>query len=431
MRDDDALTQHRGFPDGALAALPGRRRIQEMIMHRTLSRQQLYEMVWDRALSRIAPELGISDVALRKQCIKHGIPLPDARYRGLISAGRPAPRRPLPPLPANAPDDRVVIHTVERQTMHPDVAAAISEHSKAGAITVPDTLHSLVKRSLAAAREATPDLNGAIKCIDPELFRIRAHADTLERVGTFLNHLVRNALHRGWSAGRGREGLGLSVDGETMSFTVNQTIRRLVHIATAEERQRQERWDARHRGDSRDRASRPQIPSHDFAPTGEMSLEIDQWGAYGVARHRFADRGQTRIEDRIDDILTSFVAVAAGRVVARAEAAERARVEELAGLERARLKRLAEFEGARTAWLAERVALHAERDRLASFLAALEQPVQQDQGHYSVFLEWAQRKLDELDRQLTPAALADAVGTMAAFAPDAFCTPGSVRTTEN
>jgi len=392
-------------------------------MHRTLSRQQLYDMVWERALSKVAPDLGISDVALRKQCLKHDIPLPDARYRGLVNAGKPASRKPLPPSGRDAPG-QIVIHVVENRDVHPDVLAAVAAQPVVTAVTVPDTLHPLVKRSLTVARKATPDLNGATRCTDPELFRIRAHPDTLERVGIFLNQLVRHALHRGWSLARGREGLGLTVDGETVSFSVNQTIRRSVHIATAEEQQRQERWDARHRGDWRDWSSRPQIPSHDFTPAGEMSLEIDRWGAYGVARHRFADRGQARIEDRVDDILTSFVAIGAGRVVARAQAAERARLDELARLERARLGRLAEFEVARMAWLTERVALHEERDRLARFLATLELPVEGDKGRYPMFIAWAEEKVEGLNRQLAPAALASAVGSMPAFAPDAFGVPG-------
>jgi hypothetical protein len=48
-------------------------------MRHVLTRQQLYDMIWERAVSKVAPELGISDVALRKQCVKHAIPLPDAR----------------------------------------------------------------------------------------------------------------------------------------------------------------------------------------------------------------------------------------------------------------------------------------------------------------------------------------------------------------
>lgn len=64
-------------------------------MRHVLTREQLYDMIWERAVSKVAPELGISDVALRKQCVKHAIPLPDATYWGRLHAGRPIKRKPL------------------------------------------------------------------------------------------------------------------------------------------------------------------------------------------------------------------------------------------------------------------------------------------------------------------------------------------------
>ena len=64
-------------------------------MRHVLTRQQLYNMIWERAVSKVAPELGISDVALRKHCVKHAIPLPDATYWGRLHAGRPVKRKPL------------------------------------------------------------------------------------------------------------------------------------------------------------------------------------------------------------------------------------------------------------------------------------------------------------------------------------------------
>ncbi|UUL82937.1 hypothetical protein [Sphingomonas qomolangmaensis] len=54
-------------------------------MRHVLTRQ-LYD-IWERAVAKVAPELGISDKALRKQCVKHAIPLPDAAYRGRLPAG--------------------------------------------------------------------------------------------------------------------------------------------------------------------------------------------------------------------------------------------------------------------------------------------------------------------------------------------------------
>jgi hypothetical protein len=56
-------------------------------MRHVLTRQQLNDMIWESAVSKVAPELGISDVALRKQCVKHAIPLPDATYWGRLHAG--------------------------------------------------------------------------------------------------------------------------------------------------------------------------------------------------------------------------------------------------------------------------------------------------------------------------------------------------------
>lgn len=70
--------------------------------------QQLYDMIWERAVSKVAPELGISDVALRKQCVKRAIPLPDATYCGRLHAGRPVKRKPLGVAPKGV-SDRIVI----------------------------------------------------------------------------------------------------------------------------------------------------------------------------------------------------------------------------------------------------------------------------------------------------------------------------------
>src|SRR5690606_31203812 len=61
-----------------------------------LTREQLYEMVWERPLQQVAPELGISDVALAKICKKLDVPRPYRGYWVRRRAGRRPKRRPLP-----------------------------------------------------------------------------------------------------------------------------------------------------------------------------------------------------------------------------------------------------------------------------------------------------------------------------------------------
>jgi hypothetical protein len=70
-------------------------------MRRIFTRQQLHDLIRERAVLKVAPELGISDVELRKRCIAHAIPLPDAVYTGCsarvrfdVGADRDWPVRP-------------------------------------------------------------------------------------------------------------------------------------------------------------------------------------------------------------------------------------------------------------------------------------------------------------------------------------------------
>jgi hypothetical protein len=51
------------------------------------TREQIYELVWSKAMRHAGPELGISDVALRKICIKHRIPIPAQGYWARKAAG--------------------------------------------------------------------------------------------------------------------------------------------------------------------------------------------------------------------------------------------------------------------------------------------------------------------------------------------------------
>lgn len=141
------------------------------------------------------------------------------------------------------------------------------------------------------------------------------------------------------------------VDDEGIGFTVYQTIRRSVHVAMEEETRRRDRWDARHRNDWDNWEKRPSIPYHDFTPTREVPIEIAGWSRYESAQRRFADTRARKIDSRIDEILVSFDAFAAGRKVEREETRERARLEEIARQRRAKEARLAKLEQQRVKYL--------------------------------------------------------------------------------
>ena len=118
-------------------------------MRHVLTRQQLYDMIWERAVSKVAPELGISDVALRKQCVKHAIPLPGATYWGRLHAGRPVKPKPLGAAPKGV-SDRIVIDARAKPPAPQPVEAAIAVASLNSRLKSRFSPSSVMPSSLAA-----------------------------------------------------------------------------------------------------------------------------------------------------------------------------------------------------------------------------------------------------------------------------------------
>jgi hypothetical protein len=61
-----------------------------------LTREQLYDLVWSGPMKNLSQQVGISDVAISKQCRKAGIPVPVRGYWNSLHAGKPVTKTPLP-----------------------------------------------------------------------------------------------------------------------------------------------------------------------------------------------------------------------------------------------------------------------------------------------------------------------------------------------
>lgn len=61
-----------------------------------VSRSALYARVWQTPLSRLAPELGLSDNGLRKLCLRHDIPVPARGHWARVAAGHAVKPAKLP-----------------------------------------------------------------------------------------------------------------------------------------------------------------------------------------------------------------------------------------------------------------------------------------------------------------------------------------------
>lgn len=62
----------------------------------TLSRQELYDLVWEMPMLTIAKKYAISDVGLRKACLRMDIPVPSVGYWQKLQFGKKTKKIPLP-----------------------------------------------------------------------------------------------------------------------------------------------------------------------------------------------------------------------------------------------------------------------------------------------------------------------------------------------
>jgi len=61
-----------------------------------VTRSALYARVWQTPISRLAPELGLSDNGLRKLCLRHDIPVPARGHWARAAAGQAVKPAKLP-----------------------------------------------------------------------------------------------------------------------------------------------------------------------------------------------------------------------------------------------------------------------------------------------------------------------------------------------
>ena len=73
-----------------------------------VTRAELYELVWANPVTNVAPQFGLSDVALRKACITADVPLPPAGYWAKLRAGKATRRPALPPRSLGMDEIRLV-----------------------------------------------------------------------------------------------------------------------------------------------------------------------------------------------------------------------------------------------------------------------------------------------------------------------------------
>ena len=386
----------------------------------TLTRQDLYELVWSKPMSELARDVGISDVALAKRCRKLGIPVPGRGYWARVSAGQ-SPRRP----PLKAREKRPLDHSAlafhtprepepeNRRTATPPEQSGLRERIATLPLPVA-TDHkphcpAIKRTALLKNRPWKKELAWNRGEKSGPVVRVETSDLVIDRALRIADTFLMAADSLGWKFGNPPESENrsrhtrpsifpfegpiygiLSVQGEALSFRIDERRRQIDHVLTAEEKATLRRW--------------PQsfTPRWDLVPCGELRLHL----MHADADHTFRtwkDTPKRPLEQQLHAILRGFLDEAL-QIKTRRE--ERRRSEEehrrqeairyrQSQRRAANTKLVHELETQSGAWYRARI--------LRTYLRALRRATGAHRpptslGGMSVdFLSWAEHYVDQLD----------------------------------
>ncbi len=355
-------------------------------------------------MTKLAADLGLSDVALKKRCLKHRIPVPGCGYWRRLETGQP-PR--IIPLPDPERDERIEFRVPEpgdRHARDPDPdPAALAIDAASPVLVAARLVNPQPETALAAAELARrpPDDYGAVRTVEPGCFAIRVPPGSAARALRIVDALVRACRARGLGLVPGtgdhapRNQVGIIIDGATFWPVLDERMRRRPFKPDRAQQARIARSEYVYR------------PRYGYDPTGELALRIE--GAWGLdVRSRWTDGRRGTLEQHLDDAMRGLRLLATRRVDRDREEHDRAERAAAAARRGEELRRQIAAERSAVEQLGAEAAGWRETCLIREYVAAAMQPrtgIPRDKAWQS----WALAHADRLDPLLpSPSSILDA-----------------------
>lgn len=277
----------------------------------TLTREELYELVWTEPMQTIAARFGISDVALKKRCVKMRVPTPHRGYWAKKAAGLSVRRPVLPKLPASVrASDLTAVFTgtpkppqqEEVEEAGPAADQARFEALPENAIAVPELLtdpHPLVATAVHLLRKSRTNAQHVLVPSGKKILALEVTLGTADRAMLIYDTLIKALATRGFP---------VSVEAVTEE---NQQVYRTL-VTVRDERIRiaiEERIDRTERQPD-PKAKYPTYGKQwDYVPTGRLLLYMMPPSVSTRVRTSWNDAAKQRVEMRLNDFVVGLVAV--------------------------------------------------------------------------------------------------------------------------
>lgn len=330
-----------------------------------LTREELYERIWKTPATKVARELGITDVAMFYLCRNYDIPKPPKGYWSMVAIGRPSER---PPLPEQADPDKQIIEISPEAVKLVATAAAQSDATSKIAparIVVPDKLrspHPLVERTNQALREAEPNYDGLVRPKWTRCLNVLVSKQEIGRAMRVLDTFIKAAIAKGMTIRVEEEKderavTYLTVDGADLKLRISERMGKREKKLSAEDRKRYASYGTG--------VSNSYL--YEKHPSGDLNFALE--GKFGNEKG-WSEKDGKRLEERLDGILATAERLAVRVREDQKECDERQRQWK----EEERLRKEAEerrrLEELRRAQLREQITRWERAEAIRAFIAA-------------------------------------------------------------
>lgn len=351
-----------------------------------MKRAELYALVWEKPMTHVAKRFGISDVALRKICVKHDIPTPPLGYWAKLASGKKVVQSSLPSSKKEENDTIYLTEqpaserpfSVERAESEALERENIAENKIIVPSEKPDSLNLTALSVERLLKKAKLDHEGFIGCSGPGLVEVKIGPALAQRVVVLIDTFFKALKHRNYEIREDEGGVAINIDGELFRLSIEETRDRKAHEPTAEELKRQKErdaWRARFPDLYSSNKQSKVYRSWDYFPSGRLYYELfskDRKPWLGTTHAgRWYDRSTKKAEEYLNSSIIALVSTSALIKHEKAVAAEQERLREEEALRRRREQARRERHQKRCNFLDKKAEDYSQYLRLKDFASYL------------------------------------------------------------
>lgn len=350
------------------------------MLSRTIVREDLYDLIWAMPATKLAKELGISDVGLGKICKRMEVPKPPLGYWRKVEVGGQPPKRPKLKKLSSKGQQQVTITPSQPENR------SLQTIRKAEAIPCPTELiepHRLTTKTLASLDKSKTDGRGVLLSRNKICLDLRVTQQSLQRACLIMDSLIKALESRGhkvMTEGEYQQKTVVEFESKRIVISLDERVHRIDHIPTPDETKEYKRYPW-------------MIPRYDHAPTGLLCLRIHDWDA---PRKVWSDGKRQRLEG----CLGSFIQGIEETAKQMEASDERRRLDKIRWEEERRKReeeeRLARIQAKKVKKLISDSDNWHQAERLRAYIAQMETLPEIDEA-LSAWIDWANSYIEELD----------------------------------